>query len=51
MQVDGDPLTKEGNVWIAHQNGNYTDGYGTEHNDEAAARYEYTLKLPSRFIS
>ena len=45
------PLTKEGNVWIAHQNGNYTDGYGTEHNDEAAARYEYTLKLPSRFIS
>ena len=36
----------------AHQNGNYTDGYGTEHNDEAAARYEYTLKpFPkSRFI-
>ena len=31
------PFTKEGNVWIAHQNGNYADGYGTEHNDEAAA--------------
>ncbi len=40
-------FTKEGNVWIAHQNGSYTDGYGTEHNDEVAVRYEYTLKLPS----
>lgn len=44
-------LSKEDNVWIAHQNGSYTDGYGTEHNDEAAVRYEYTLKLPVRFVS
>ena len=44
-------FTKEDNIWIAHQNGSYTDGYGTEHNDEAAVRYEYTLKLPVRFVS
>ena len=44
-------LSKENGIWIAHQSGNYTDGYGNGKTDATMAGYEYTITMPTRFVT